>query len=192
MDYQFFQLLSERIEKAAAEDKPKLAALREKLLALTQEVDLEMQAQTAEVKKLLDGILDAPDVPAAFEKAIPAINELFVEVLRNELETAQRSNDQARLSKLQVVVDLLQKASTPPPGYALIDELLSAKTDAERQQILENHRSEVTQEFLDTLNGVVAQVESQGSGDKDKELVEALQASYRAALRFSMQSNLLN
>ena len=42
MDYQFFQLLTEKIEKASADDKVKLETLREKLLGFTSEVDKQV------------------------------------------------------------------------------------------------------------------------------------------------------
>src|SRR5258706_5100168 len=45
LDYQFFQLLTEKIEKASADGKPKLETLREKLLEFTNEVDKQMEAR---------------------------------------------------------------------------------------------------------------------------------------------------
>ena len=45
MDYQFFQLLTEKIDKASADEKVKLEALREKLLGFTSEVDKQMEAR---------------------------------------------------------------------------------------------------------------------------------------------------
>ncbi|HEX5942612.1 MAG TPA: CpXC domain-containing protein, partial [Anaerolineales bacterium] len=45
MDYQFFQLLSEKIDKAAGDEKARLEALREKLLDFTNEIDKQMEAR---------------------------------------------------------------------------------------------------------------------------------------------------
>src|SRR5215510_14886616 len=43
MDYQFFQLLTEKIDKAGAEDKAKFELIREKLLEMTNEIDKQIE-----------------------------------------------------------------------------------------------------------------------------------------------------
>ncbi len=190
LDYQFFQLLSDRIDKAKGDDRQKLTDLRERLVQMTQEIDQEMQAQVGATRELLDKILQSSDIEKATVEALPAVSDLFIEVLRNEMEQARRKNDQNRLDKLQQVVEVLQKASSPPPEYALIEELISAKDDAERQKILESHKDEVTPQFIDMFNNLLSQSQAGNGPEQDKELGEQLQAAYRSALRFSMQQNL--
>src|SRR5512138_3718989 len=45
MDYQFFQMLSERIDKASGDEKARLEGIREKLLGFTNEIDKQMEAR---------------------------------------------------------------------------------------------------------------------------------------------------
>jgi hypothetical protein len=72
----------------------------------------------------------------------------------------------------------------------VIEELLAAQSDEERMQILASHREEVTPEFMETFNNLVAQTQAAPAESQEKELAEQLQAAYRTALRFSMQENL--
>jgi len=65
LDYQFFQILSLRIEQATGEEKTRLLTLREKLLDLTRQIDEEIQKQMDEAAKLLETILNAPDIEKA-------------------------------------------------------------------------------------------------------------------------------
>ncbi|HEX9014203.1 MAG TPA: hypothetical protein VF813_11820, partial [Anaerolineaceae bacterium] len=190
MDYQFFQLLTSRIDQAKDSEKQKLSALRDSLVSMTQEIDKQMQAQMQAVKELLEEILAEPDIEKATQQALPAVNELFVEVLRSELDLAQRNKNQDRLAKLQKIVAVIQQASAPPPGVALIEELLASQTDEERMKVLTSHREEITPEFLDTFNNLIAQTQGASANGEEKELSDQLQAAYRAALRFSMRENL--
>lgn len=187
MDYVFFQVLSERIEKAQGEEKQKLSDLREKLLELVSEIDKLLQEQVEEAQKLLDKILAAPNIEEATLQNLNVINTPFVDLLRAEIDKARKNGNLEQSAKLQQVMSTLQKASAPPPEIAFIQELLSAGDDATRQKMLEDRAAEITPGFLEMLNNVVAQSEAQNQPPK---VIEELQKVYRSVLRFSMKSNL--
>src|ERR671918_756426 len=52
MDYQFFQLLTEKIDKASGEEKAKLESIREKLLDFTNEIDKQMEARYKQAQEV--------------------------------------------------------------------------------------------------------------------------------------------
>ena len=187
MDYTFFQLLSEKIEKAEGDEKARLNNLRDQILQMTQEMDQAIQAQLAQTQKVLNTILEAPNTEEAIIKNANQINEFFMEVVKSELQAARKQGNLERSSKIQNVVDIIQKLSAPPPEVALVEELLDAEDDAARQQVLKNHASQITADFLQLFNGVVSQAEAQ---KQPPEVVQRLQEAYRAALRFSMESNI--
>jgi hypothetical protein len=81
----------------------------------------------------------------------------------------------------------LEKASTPPPEYELIEELMAADDEKARRAILEEHGQEVTPEFLQLLSGLIAQSEGQG---QDLDVLSRLEDVHRSALRFSMEANM--
>lgn len=186
LDYEFFRLLTERIESAADADKEKLTQLRDRLMQMTQEIDRRMQEQMENSRKLLNDILQAKNIEEAAAQALPQMDDFFTEVLRDELEKAHQSGDLDRSSKLQNVVGIIQNASAPPPEFELAEELMGAENEASRREIMEKHAADITPEFLQLLSSLMAQLEQQGQ----QELSQRLQEAYRSALRFSMQANL--
>jgi hypothetical protein len=186
LDYEFFQILTQRIDAAGEEDKAKLTGLRDKLLTITEEVDRRMQAQIEGARELLNQILDSDNIEEATAAAMQEMDEIFTEVLRLDLQKAQQEKNQDRLNKLQQVIRVLQQASAPPPEIALAEELMGAENEDQRKAILQQHAEEITPEFLQVLSQLVAQLEQQDQ----KEMAQQLQEVYRSALRFSMQSNL--
>ena len=187
MDYTFFQLLSEKIEKAEGDEKARLNNLRDQILQMTQEMDQAVQAQLAQSQKVLTTILEAANTEEAIIKNANQINEFFMEVVKSELQAARKQGNLEQSSKIQNVVDIIQKLSAPPPEVALVEELLDAEDDAARQVVLKDHASQITADFLQLFNGVVSQAEAQ---KQPPEVVQRLQEAYRAALRFSMESNI--
>ena len=127
LDYQFFQMLSERIEKAADSEKPPLADLREKLLAMTQEIDKAVQAQYDAARVLLDKIASSEDVNKAIQENLAQISDAFVEVLDTELKLARQKGDLDRSGKLNTIMTIIQEASAPPPEVEFINELVEAE-----------------------------------------------------------------
>jgi hypothetical protein len=186
MDYTFFQLLSDKIERARGAGRERMIKLRERLLELTREYDRQMEARSAQSREMLQEILKAPDITDAMQANFGAVDDFFVHAIHEEMEAARKSGDLDKLGTLQQITDLLQEASAPPPEYGLIEELLDAGDDASRRAWLESHREEITPQFMDTLTSLLAQ--SQSSEDKD--LIDRLQIAYRSALRFSMEANL--
>lgn len=188
MDYVFFQMLSDRIDRARGSGRQRLAEIRERLLELTQEFDEQMQVRVAEARELLNSIMGSDDISQATVQYLPRIDEQFIQVLNQEMEAAQKQKDEQRVNKLQQVAAVLQQASAPPPEVALLEELLEAPDDQARRQILEGHREEITPRFMEMVSGLVAQV--QQSGQEDEAFVERLKSIASQVRRFSMKANL--
>jgi hypothetical protein len=187
MDYIFFQLLSDRIDRAEGEEKNKLADLRQRLLTMTEKVDAEVKKQIDAAHTLLDELLVAKDIGQATTEHMPELSEIFVEVLKGELNAADQKKDQGRLDKLQQIVAVLQQASQPSAEIALIEEMLSAPDSAAIRNILEENKEVIDDEFLQLFANVVNQAQTQ---KQDPQVVEKLQNAYRSALRFSMETKL--
>ncbi|HQN44621.1 MAG TPA: CpXC domain-containing protein [Anaerolineaceae bacterium] len=183
LDYQFFQILSDRIEAAAGPQREQLTALRDQLLEMTKAIDAEVQTQVQAAEDLLNSLVTAENIEAATEEHLPEFNDFFINVLKAELQAAQQKGDQARLEKLQRVVMVLQHASARPE-MELVEKLVSAGTDEARRTVLQANAEMVTPEFLEILNRLAVQSEAEG---QQPEIVAALQAAYRSAMRFSME-----
>ncbi len=184
MDYTFFQILSDRIDRARGDGRTRLIQLRERLLDLTRQVDQQLEARAAQSRQLLDNILQAEDVSLAAAQYLPAFDDFFIQELNTALEAARGQGDLEKINDLQRVVQVIQEASSAPPEIAFIEELLDAPDETTRQKILEDNQDMITPEFLDTLTGLVARVEG---GSQDQELVANLKAVHRQSMRYSMQ-----
>jgi hypothetical protein len=186
LDYEFFQLLTEKIDQAKGSGRERLTQLREQLLEMTREIDRQIESRMQRSREFLNQLIQEEDIAAATEQNLGAIDEAFLQVLNSEMADARQKGDLDKIQKLGQVVQVIQQASAPPPEIEMIEELMEVEDDQARQEWLENNREKVTPEFVDTLTNLVGQ-----SGDgRDKELADRLQEVYRSVLRFSMKSNL--
>lgn len=185
MDYDFFTKLSSRIDQAEGEEKTRLQKLRERLLEMTKAMDQQVEARLAQARQLLNGLLQAADLPQAMAQVLPAIDEFFMKVLEEELQAARKQADLERSAKLSQINQLLEEASAPPPEFELIQEMLEAPDEAGLRKLMEEHKTEITPEFLDILTQLVARPQSE-----DVEMNRRLQEIYSQAVRMSMQANM--
>lgn len=187
LDYQFFQVLSERIDGAKTDDKQPLIDLRDKLLNLTREIDNELKRRVEESTKLLNSIIAEEDVEAAVKKHLGEMDEFFSQAVQIEFENARQNNDLTRIEKIQKVITIIEKESAPPPEVALIQTLLEAPDDESRLKILQQNLELVSDDFLQTLNTIIAEGEAR---NQSPEMVGMLRSVYKTALRMVMEKNL--
>ena len=199
MDYQFFTLLSAQIEQASEKDKPRLAALREKLLRFVQELDQELESRIQVAAQNLESLLKVDDIEAAVQQNIRAIDDIFVQAATLALENARKDGDLERSGKIQRVIAAIEAAQAPPPEFELIDELLHLVEDEDAfQAALKSHADEITPELNQTLTGLVTQLSAnldQLSGelkDEQAEILNKLQIIHGAVLQVIMRRNLKN
>jgi hypothetical protein len=187
LDYQFFQLLSEKIEAAGSEDTQDLIDLREKLLKLTQEVDNALKEQTAQAQILLDELLKSDNLEKATQEALPRVNQAFADLVNHEAYAAQTADDQEKLKKLSTIIAVIQSASTSGMYIEVIEMLLQAQDEKARQEIMESAGDVIDADFMQMLSGLVSQMEGNGN---QPEVVAKLKDINREVLRFSMKKNL--
>ena len=191
MDYQFFQLLTEKIDKTAGEEKSKLEAIREKLLGFTSEVDKQLEARYRQAQDLVEKILSEEDVVKAVEANIQSITQDVVDIATQMLRQASDRNDYARMGKLQKMIEVLRQASTPPE-VEFIERLLDAPDDAALERMLDDNKEMVNDEFMQALIGLVAQVDqaAEQGNPEAKGLSEKISKVYKTAMKVSMKKNL--
>ena len=191
MDYQFFQILSDKIDKASGEEKTKLESIREKLLDLTNEVDRQMEARYKQAQEFVESLLAQEDVVQAVQENLDRFTQDAVEVVNQLLRQASEKNDYTRMGKLQKMVEVLREASTPPE-VAFIEQLLDAPDDAALDQMLGDNSALINDQFMEALIGLVAQVDqaSEQGNPEAKALSEKLSKVYKTALKFSMKRNM--
>jgi len=170
IDYEFFKLLSEKIDKTQdKKQKDSLMKLRENLLEITEEIDKEVQAQFSQSKQTLEKILAAENIEESLAKQLPQINEIFVQVLQNELSSARKAGDLDRIQKLERIMIVIEKASAPPEEIKLLEELLAFKNEDDLKEMISKNGKAITQEFIDVMGNVMSRLSQQ---PEQKEVVK--------------------
>lgn len=187
MDYEFYALLTSRIEASEGEEKAKLETLREKLLAMTNKIDEMLRAQLDQARKAVDAIIAQPNLEEAVIQNAGMINEFFLEALQGELEKARQESDLERSGKLNQVSEIIQKLSTPPE-MAFIEQLLSAGSEEERVKMLEGNKELVTPELLQILSSFLAQSEKDDT--QPVEVKQQIEELFSTVMRFSMKNQI--
>ena len=191
MDYQFFQVLSEKIDQASGDEKARLETIREKLLDFTNEIDKQMEARYKQAQDFVESLLAQEDVVQAVRDNLNSFTQDTVDVVNQLLRQASEKNDYTRMGKLQKMVEVLREVSTPPE-VAFIEQLLDAPDDATLDQMLDANKDLLNDQFMEALIGLVAQVDqaTEQGNPEAKALGEKLSKVYKTALKYSMQRNL--
>jgi CpXC protein len=193
LDYQFFQMLSEAIDKKSGDEKKRLETLREKLLDLTRKIDQRVEEEFKHATALLETLLGAADIQKATADHLPEMGEMFIQVLNQALQDANRKNDSVRMPKLQQIAAVLQKASAPPPELELLETLLEAPDEAAVNKLIEENADKLTPEFSAVVANVINRSETESgdaSSEEEKKVFEKLQMVYKSVLKFSMKKSL--
>jgi hypothetical protein len=193
MDYQFFQLITDRIGKGSPQEKEKLEELRAKLLDLTREIDQQLEAEQKKAVELLGVLLSSDNLQGTLSKHLPEINDTFVQILNESIHQANEKQDRALGDKLKQIVSILQQFSSPPPEYGLLQLLIEAPDDSALEKLLAEHDSELTPEFSQFMSGIIYQSEAdpeKSGNEKDVKIMDRIQKIYRSVLKYSMLKNL--
>lgn len=187
LDYNFFQILSEKIEQSKDAEKEHLTGLRDKLLEMTRQIDEAVKKRFAETTELLNALLKEENMEAAVTQVLPVLDEFFSQAVQAEFEKAREKGDVKRIEKLQKLVSIIQKATEPPAEIKLVQKLMDAPDDSSRMKLLEESADLVTPDLAQMLSGIIAESEAR---KESREVIDALQAVYRLVLRFSMEKQL--
>ena len=191
MDYQFFQMLTGRIDKASGEEKTKLESIRDKVLDFTNEIDKQMEVRYKQAQEFVESLLAQDDVVQAVQENLDGFSQDAVDVVNQMLRQASEKNDYTRMGKLQKVVEVLRQASTPPE-VEFVEHLLDVPDDATLEQMLNDNQNLVNDQFMEALIGLVDQVDqaAEQGNPEAKALSEKLSKVYKTALKFSMKKNM--
>ena len=186
MDYQFFQLLSQRIDQANGSEQIRLVEIRGKILEMTRTIDAQVEANLTRARTLLSTLLQSPNIKEATLQNLPAVDEYFIQVFDETRESARKNADLDKISRLGQIEEVLSQASKPPQEVELIEELLDAADEENMMKAVQAHKSEITPQFMEILSSLVTRTQE----GQDPELSERMQMLYRVALKVSMQANI--
>ncbi len=189
-DYEFFQLLSDRIDKARGDGRARLIDLRDNILEITERIDEEIEARTEIARRNLNSVIEAPNTRQVLEQNLRAIDDLFIQIAESELKLARQNNDLERASKIQEILTILAELSKPSEEIQLLNDLMRFEgTEEEFNAMLDERSDEFTDEFVQTITGLMGQISAQEDAEEDEEdpSYERIQSIYQYAIKKSMQ-----
>jgi hypothetical protein len=196
MDYEFFQLFTERIENSDSSIRKDLVEKRNLLLSLTQEIDKQLNARVEETRKLIEAILENESLEEAIMQNIASIDQLFIQVASTELNTAQESGETQKVEKLSQLLQVLQKLTTPPE-LEVIESLLGlAGDDAALNQVITEIDDQLLSRVIDYLTSIITNYQEQIDTDSAEnfeqiqQTQEQLKQIYNLLLRKSMEQKM--
>lgn len=177
LDYQTFELFSQRVDQAEGEQKEQLSRARERMLEIAAEYERQSQAVIQQAVNTLRTLLSASDVEAAVEQNLDRIDQTFLAVLQANLEEARRSGQVEVSSKLKQIRDKVLQIvqQSTPPEVLLINELLGTETDEQARELLRERRDLLSPDFVAVLGEVAEQLREMGR-EAEAERILLLQA----------------
>jgi hypothetical protein len=188
MDYTFFSLLTDRIDKAPGDEKQRLTDLRASLLEATQRIDEAQQAHVARSAELLKQVAGAKDLDRALQSVLPLVDEVFLGVLEANLRAARDRGDVATAARLEEVSSRLQSMvrESLPPGIRLAQSVLEEGDEGKARSLLEAASGDIDAEALGALMSAAESLEREG----DREGAERLRRLHRHAVGLSMRARM--
>lgn len=188
MDYQFFQLLSERMEAAEQGEKQRLGELRALILAVTEEIDQAQQEQVNRASALLASLMQADDLEQAARSALPLIDELFLTVLQANLRAARQQQDETAAEKLDQIDRAVHQAirDSLPENLRLAQAVLETEDEQQAERLLNESADQIDEQVLNALLGASQRLEQAG----DEDGAERMRKLHRKAMRASMKAKL--
>lgn len=179
LDYAFFQALTARIDAAdAAGDqiaKDRLVALRKEVQEIRDQVDALAEAVLEARARLLRDVMMAENPREVLLRHLLEIDDAFLGVLSSNIHQAESEGRQDVVERLREIgnmaVAVLNEAA--PPELKLINRIVSAESDEQVQQILDEERERLDQEFLELVARVVEDLQRAERQDDAKRLRSA-------------------
>jgi len=176
IDYQFFQLMTQRIEQAEqqgnAQEAEHIRSVRGRVLGLTQQLDAELREHMQHKAEVLAQIASSPDKKAAVATNLEEIDSVFLSVLEANIVQNEQMGRPEMAEVLRAVrnaiVEVLEESA--PPEIRLIGQLLEAAYPDETRQILADNQAMVTQEFVRLMELVIRDLADRGDEQKSRQL----------------------
>jgi hypothetical protein len=196
MDYEFFQMFTEKIERIDDKSRESLVKKRNLMLKLTQEIDQQLLERFNDAKEQIEMIISEEPIKDSLMKNLNLIDQYFVQALTSEMELAVKENQAERKGKLEKLMHLIQDLTTPAE-LKILERLLTASEDEKKiNELLKELGDQIDSQLIDYMTSLISNYEEQiksAEEAKKPELEDTfsrLKTVYNVVLRHSMKMNL--
>lgn len=164
-DYTFFQELAVFTGQAPAQERERLEVLRDTLLALTENIDAQARMEVNNAARLLQALLEAPDMDEMLQANAHLINDTFMAVLTVNIQEADRAQNGEASTRLRQIYErvVIMMQDNMPPELIFVNELLSAQNENQARAMIAARAQEFGESLLDMMDAVSEALSSQGN-----------------------------
>jgi len=170
LDYPFFQALTGKIDAAKAAGQTaevdRLSALRKEILAVRDKIDAQAKVAVDAKIALLRELVSVPveELEKRLQARMQDVDDLFFELLTQNLQAAQQQNDQQALARLQAIGDAAMRVmqATQPPEVRFINTLLQIEYPNQTRELLERNKQVLGPELIGWMEGLVEELREDG------------------------------
>lgn len=166
-DYQFFDLLSARIDSLSGDAAARLSAHRDLILEITQEMDSAARQEEEKLAMLIEGMAGAENIDEAVEQTMPWINEELLSYLQYQIAMAkQQDRKDAEQALMRVYGAIMKKVrASAPPEVQFVQDLLDLPDEDSARRVIRNRVHEVTPQLVEVMNALSDQMRENGSSE---------------------------
>lgn len=180
LSYEFFQLLTEAIDKRkAAKDRAaaaNLSKLRDELLEAQQQMREASQKMVDQKMQALQTIMQAPDKEKALNAHADQIDDAFMYVLSTRMAQAQQAGNMEEFRALNEIQALImdQIEGQLPPPVRLLNKLVRTESVEAQQQLLAENEHLLDEDLMAMLDQVIAQAQENQPNDELNTRLQAI------------------
>lgn len=182
LDYPFFQALTGKLDAAAKAghiaEADRLTALRKEILAIRDKIDAATQATVeAKINFLRDlVVVSEKEVEKTIRDRLPEVDDLFFEILTQNLTTAQQKNDQGALQRLQLIGTVATRAiqDLQPPEVRFVNALLQSEYPNQTRELLERNKPALVPEFIQWMQALAGDLRQDGRAEAADRLLKII------------------
>jgi len=196
MDYQFFQMFTEKIENTDDEIRNEYINKRNLLLKVTQEIDQQLEQRLAASRLIIDNIINNENPDEAFLQNLGSIDQFFIQGLSAEIEIAEKQELTERKAKLENLLNKIQELTTPPEMKVLEKLLDLVENEKKLNDAVDEIDDQLSSELIDYLTSILGQYEERlkGTSENDRQEIEdtlkKIKLVYNSVLKRSMKMKL--
>lgn len=161
-DHEFFQMLTNRIEGAPADQRPPMEKVREAILQVTTAIDQQQEVAMQQAARFLQAVVNHQNPRELLIANAQLVDDMFMQVLEVNIQQAEQQKNIQLLTRLkeiqQVVYQVLQ--SSLDPELRFINELLSSD-EITAAQMINERIDEFGPDILEVMDAVENLLEQQ-------------------------------
>jgi hypothetical protein len=193
MDYQFFQMFTEKIENTDDEIRNEYINKRNLLLKVTQEIDQQLEQRLAASRLIIDNIINNDNPDEALLQNLGSIDQFFMQGLSAEMEIAEKQKLTERKIKLENLLNKIQELTTPPEMKVLEKLLDVVENEKELNDAVDEIDDQLSSQLIDYLTSIIGQYEERlkDTSENDRQEIEdtlkKIKLVYNSVLKRSMK-----